>query len=90
MDTQTFAPPVNLVEDFQALQTTIFEDKAGDRTRQLVAYFRQAEQKSLEMHLHTVDYEQKQFAKTLSDAFGASTRIVLAAWEKAHGADLKA
>jgi hypothetical protein len=88
MDTQTLAPPANLVEDFHALQMTIFEDKAGDRTRQLVSYFRQAEQKSLEMQLHTPDYEQKQFAKMLSDAFGASSRIVLAAWEKAHGAEL--
>lgn len=90
MDTQALTPPIDLTQDFQALQMTILNDKSGERTRQLVAYFRQAETKSLEMRLHTVDYEQQQFAQMLTDAFGASSRIVLTAWQKAHGAELAA
>jgi hypothetical protein len=90
MDTQTLTPPVNLINDFQSLQMTIFEDQAGDKTRGMVAYFKQAETRSREMELHTQDYEQKQFARMLHEAFAASSRIVLAAWQKAHGAELAA
>lgn len=90
MDTQSLTPPVNLIQDFQTLQMTIFEDKAGDKTRALVGYFREAEMKSLEMRLKTSDFEQKEFASLLNEAFAASSRIVLSAWQKAHGAELVA
>ncbi|AKJ27833.1 hypothetical protein [Caldimonas brevitalea] len=88
MDTDSLNPPVNLVSDFQALQMTIFEDPSGEKTRSLAEYFRQAETKSLEMQLHSSDFEEKEFARLVSDAFGASRRIVLAAWAKAHGSEL--
>ncbi|ARN20771.1 hypothetical protein [Piscinibacter gummiphilus] len=88
MSTEALNPPVSLVDDFKDLQMTIFQDRDGDKTRQLVAYFRQAEIKSREMQLRTTEYEQKQYAQMLADAFAASTRILLAAWQKAHGSDL--
>jgi hypothetical protein len=89
MNTEALNPPVSLIDDFKDLQTTIFEDREGDRTRKLVDYFRQAEIKSRELQIRTVDYEQKQFAQMLGDAFAASSRILLAAWQKAHSVELR-
>jgi hypothetical protein len=88
MDPQNLAPPINFVGDFQSLHVSIVEDKAGDKTRSMLEYLKQAELRTREMELRTQDYEQKQFARLLHEAFGASTRIVSAAWQKAHGADL--
>jgi hypothetical protein len=88
MSTEALNPPSSLIDDFKDLQLTIFQDQEGEKTRKLVDYFRQAEIKSREMQIRTVDYEQKQFAQMLSDAFAASSRILLAAWQKAHGSDL--
>lgn len=90
MDTQTLNPPIDLINDFQALQVTIFEDQTGEKTRSMVEYFKQAETSSRQMELRTQDYEQKRFAKMLHEAFGACSRIVVAAWQKAHGAELAA
>jgi len=90
VDTQTLNPPIDLINDFQALQVTIFEDEAGEKTRRMVEYFRQAETRSREMELRTQDFEQKRFARMLHEAFGACSRIVLAAWQKAHGMELVA
>lgn len=90
MDTQTLTPPIDLIGDFQSLQMTILEDETGDKTRRMVDYFREAETRSKELQLRTTDFEQKEFARLLNDAFGASSRIVLAAWQKAHGAELAA
>lgn len=88
MSTDALNPPTSLIDDFKDLQMTIFQDREGEKTRQLVDYFAQAETKSREMQLRTLDYEQKQFAQTLSDAFAASSRILLAAWQRVHGSDL--
>lgn len=88
MDLQNLVVPPNLLEDFQTLEATIADDRGGDKTRSLVEYFRMAQTKSQEMRLHTQDYEQKEFARLLHEAFAASSRIVLAAWQKAHGAEL--
>jgi hypothetical protein len=89
MSTEAFNPPTTLIDDFKDLQLTILQDQEGDKTLQLVDYFRHAEIKSREMQLRTVDYEQKQFAQMLADAFGSSSRILLTAWQKAHGSDLQ-
>jgi len=88
MDLQTLLPPAGLLEDFQALEAAIDDDAAGDQTRALVTYFRQAEVKSQELGLRTQDYEEKQFARLLHEAFAAASRIVLANWADAHGAEL--
>jgi hypothetical protein len=88
MMTDALNPPASLIDDFKSLQMTIFEDLSGDKTRQLVDYFRQVEIKSREMQVRTADYEQKQFAQILSDAFAASSRILLSAWQKTHGSEL--
>jgi hypothetical protein len=90
VDTQTLNPSIDLINDFQALQVTIFEDEAGEKTRRMVEYFKQAETSSRGMELRTQDFEQKRFAKMLHEAFGACSRIVLAAWQKAHGTELVA
>lgn len=88
MSNDALNPPTHLIDDFKDLQMTIFQDREGDKTRTLVDYFRQAETKSREMQLRTLDYEQKQFAQTLGDAFAASSRILLTAWQRTHGSDL--
>jgi hypothetical protein len=82
--TEAFSPPVNLIQDFQSLHTMILEDQKGDRTRELVEYFKKSEAQSLEMQLHAEEFEQKQFAQMLHEAFGAAARIASSAWEKAH------
>lgn len=86
--TDALNPPASLIDDFKDLQTTILQDIEGNKTRELVEYFGQAELKSREMQLRTVDYGQKQHAQLLCDAFAASSRILLMAWHKAHGAEL--
>jgi hypothetical protein len=88
MDTSSLMPPINLVEDFQSLQLVIFDDQSGEKTRSLVQYFQEASSKSASMRMQTVDYEAKQYAQMMEDAFEASKRIVLHAWQKAHGAAL--
>ncbi|AEG94095.1 hypothetical protein [Ramlibacter tataouinensis] len=88
MSIDTLNPPSSLLDDFKDLQMTILDDKDGEKTRKLVDYFRQAEIKSREMQLRTLDYERKQFAQMLSDAFASSSRILMKAWQKAHGSEL--
>jgi len=88
MDIQSLNPPIDLITNFQSLQTDVQEDTSGEKTRRLVTYLKEAETKSIAMKLHTLDYEEKEFARLLHEAFGASSRIVLAAWQKAHGAEL--
>ncbi len=88
MDTSNLMPPINLVEDFQSLQLVIFDDKFGEKTRSLVQYFEEAASKSASLRMQTMDYEAKQYAQMLEDAFEASKRIVMHAWQKAHGAPL--
>lgn len=88
MDPQSLTPPINFVSDFQSLHVSISEDKSGEKTRGMLEYLKQAELRSREMELRTQDYEQKKFARLLHEAFGASSRIVSTAWQKAHGADL--
>lgn len=90
MSYDAIEPPTNLIADFQSLQLTIADDHTGDRTRQLHSYLLAAQDKCHEMLVRTpaTDFEQRTFTQMLMDAFGASRAIVLAAWKKAHGADL--
>jgi hypothetical protein len=81
-------PPQALVAAFQDLQLTVFEDRDGDRTRDLIRYFQAAEIQSQEMQIRSMDFEEKQFARQLSEAFAASGRILQKAWQQAHGHDL--
>jgi ribosomal protein S4 len=90
MQTEAFAPPINIVEQFHSLHDAIASDQHGDHTRELIAYFRESERKAQELQLRTGDYEEKQFAGQLQDAYAASIRIVMAAWEKSHGVELHA
>ena len=48
----------------------------------------QAETLSQQMQLRATDFEEKNFAGLVSDAFAASRRIVLLAWQKTHGREL--
>jgi hypothetical protein len=88
MDTSTLMPPINLVEDFQSLQLIIFDDDSGEKTRGLARYFQEACEKCVSMRMQATEYEDKKYAQMLEDAFDASKRIVLFAWEKAHGTSL--
>ncbi len=88
MNDQDFMPPINVVADFQALLSSIQADKEGDTSRGLIKYFREAEIKSLELKLRSDDFEQQELGRLLNEAFGASARIVAAAWQKAHGTEL--
>jgi hypothetical protein len=84
----TLVPSSDLTGDLQSLQETVSDDVSGDKTRRLLAYFRNAETTSREMQLHSSDFEEKHFAGMVSDAFGASSRILAASWRKAHGREL--
>lgn len=83
MDTHAFAPTAEIVEDFKALQSATFDDPCGDRLRRLVGYFEAAEMNAMQMRLQSPDFEQKELAGMLCEAFAATKRIVLAAAEKA-------
>lgn len=90
MTSDDFTPPLNVIANMEALQEAIANDPSGDETRKLVAYFHDASLKSTEMKLHTQDFQQKEFARALDEAFAASARIISAAWQKAHGRELAA
>ncbi len=90
MNTTATNPEIDMVQDFRDLQTLVFEDVAGDKTRGLTEYFEQAAQKSLQLQISSTDFEQKEFARMVHEAFLAAKRIVIFAWAKAHGSDLVA
>jgi hypothetical protein len=90
MSTETLTPPIDLVEDFKTLQMLIFDDIGGEKTRRLVNYFDEASLKSQEMQVQSTDFEDKEFARMIHEAFLAARRIVLLAWKTAHGSELVA
>jgi hypothetical protein len=86
MDTHAFAPPADITEDFKALQSAAFDDPGGEKLRRLAGYFEAAEMKGLQMRLQSEDFEDKELAGMLCEAFAAARRIVQLAAEKAsHG-----
>ena len=88
MNLESVQPPINLIADLQALQLSIANDRGGDKTRQLFDFLKQSEEKCEEIRVRSTNFEEKAFAKMLNEAFAASSRIVLAAWHKAHDAEL--
>jgi hypothetical protein len=88
MTTETLTPPIDLLKDFETLQMMIFDDVAGDKTRRLVGYFEEASNKSLEMQVQSVEFEDKEYARLIHEAFVAAKRIVLVAWKTAHQSEL--
>jgi hypothetical protein len=88
MSTDILTPPVDLMGDFETLHDTIVGDASGEKTRRFVEYFERAEMLTLEMKLRTADPEQKSFAGMVAEAFAASHRIVVAAWQLEHGREL--
>lgn len=83
MDTNAFNPPADIAEDFRALQSTQFDDPSDDRLRRLLDYFDSCEMKAMQMRIQSADFEQKELAGMLADAFAAAKRIVQVASEKA-------
>lgn len=81
-------PPADLLADIDKLQATVDGDSSGDRTRRLAKYFAQAETLSQQARLRATDFEEKTFAGLVGDAYAASRRIVLLAWQKKHGREL--
>ena len=90
MSTDLAPPPADLLVDFDKLQATVNDDTTGEKTRRLAKYFAQAETLSQQMQLRATDFEEKNFAGLVSDAFAAARRIVLVAWQKTHGRELAA
>ena len=90
MSTELAPPPAALLADIDQLQATVNGDTSGDKTRRLAQYFAQAETLSQQMRLRATDFEEKNFAALVSEAFAASRRIVLLAWQKTHGRELAA
>jgi hypothetical protein len=88
MSTDTFAPSIDIIEDFRTMNLTINEDSLGEKTRKLVVYFENAALKSKELYIQSSDTEEKAFSSMLNEAFVAARSIVLDAWEKAHGSAL--
>lgn len=87
MSYELLNPPADLADVFASgddLEKRIADDRGGDLVRQLYAYFKHAEQQCLELKLRTTEYEQRHFAELLHEAFAASSRMVLGAWEKKH------
>jgi hypothetical protein len=88
MDIQDLMPPAALLQDFESLQLTISDDKSGQKTTSLVKYFQEASSKSAALGRQSTDYGTKLHVNMLGDAFDASKRILINAWEKTHGAVL--
>jgi hypothetical protein len=88
MDIQQLMPPIDMLDDFKALQTTIHDDESGATTRAMASYFDEAAVKSQAMQRQAQDSGEKEFAGLLDDAFQAAQRIVLAAWERSHNTPL--
>jgi hypothetical protein len=88
MDIQDLMPPAALLQDFESLQLSISEDKSGQKTKGLVTYFKEASSKSATLSRQSTDYETKLHANMLGEALGAAQRILVTAWEEAHGSAL--
>lgn len=88
MDIQQLMPPIDMLDDFKKLQTTVHEDESGDSTRAFSAYFEEAAARSEQMQRQAEESDEKEFAGLLHDAFEAANRIVLAAWERSHNTPL--
>jgi hypothetical protein len=90
MTTDSINAPINVIEDFRTLQINMLDDKSGERTAKLARYFAEAADKSQQMRLQSSDFEQKEFAGQMHDAFVAARHIVQTFWEKAHATQLPA
>lgn len=88
MDTQQLLPPIDVLEDFRTLQTTLHDDESGQQTRAMVRYLEDAATRSLQMKLQAAGSEEREFAALLHEAFQAAQRITLAAWERSHNTPL--
>jgi len=88
MNFDILTPPADLAAEFASLQNAIDQDASGEKTRRLVDYFATAETSSAELQLRSGSFEETSFANLLRDAYAASRRIVLAAWQKTHGREL--
>lgn len=88
MSNHVLVPPAEVIDDFPSLQANIADDKAGSKTQRLLRCFDEAAVQSQQMQLQCTDYEQKEFARLMHDAFAGAQRIVTRAWEKTHGMPL--
>lgn len=81
-------PPSDLLPDIESLAATVEQDTSGERIKRLVAYFAQAENHCKEAQLRATDFQEKSFAGQVGEAYAASSRIVVSAWQKKHGSEL--
>ena len=81
-------PPALLQAQFNELETTVGGDVSADKTRQLISYLEQAELSSREWQLKLTDFEERQFAGSVVEAFGAAKRILIRQWQLKHEREL--
>ncbi len=81
-------PPPDLVGEFESLEAALKGDASGDKARRLSAYFAAVETEARATQLRSTDFEEKELAGMLAEAFAATGRVVSAAWSKFHGREL--
>lgn len=88
MDLEALCPPSDLVADLANLSTSVGGDTSGAKTRRLIAYLNEAEVAAQEQGLRSTDFEEKNFAVQLTEAFRASKGMLQSAWQKLHDREL--
>jgi len=83
-------PAADLMQDFDSLEAALRRDPNGDHARRLGAYFEQAELETRQVQLRSTEFEEKNMAGLLAEAFAAARRVVPVAWAKLHGRELAA
>lgn len=90
MNTAFTLPPAELAADFDSLEAALGADASGERARRLARYFAQVELESRQAQVRSVDFDEKQRAGLLAEAFAGLQRTVAAAWSRLHGRELPA
>lgn len=90
MNFTSLIPPASFSDDYKlhTLQAMIKNDQSGDKTRELVRYFRQSDLEATKLKVQTSDFEEKQFADLVSNALAASEDIVTTVWKETHDREL--
>lgn len=74
----------NLLEDLKNIAETLMNDKSGERSRALVAYFDQCAIDSEQKKLICEDANEKHLLGLMRDAYQASSAIVSKTWNNLH------
>ncbi len=83
-----FEPSANLLDDLKNITETLLNDTDGERSRQLVAYFKQCAIDSEQQRLRCEDPRERQLSELMRDAYLACGSIVNTTWGAMHSASL--